>query len=38
VAAALDARYPTDRSRGYAAGDLRGVCWIVPAKEAAVAD
>lgn len=38
VAAALDARYPTDRARGYAAGDLRGVFWIVPAKEAAVAD
>jgi hypothetical protein len=30
VAAALDARYPEDRARGYAAGDLRGVFWIVP--------
>ncbi len=31
VASALDARYPADEARGYAAGDLRGVFWIVPA-------
>lgn len=30
VAAALDARYPEDQARGYEAGDLRGVFWIVP--------
>jgi hypothetical protein len=28
VAAAIDARYPEDRARGYAAGDLRGTFWI----------
>lgn len=27
VAAVLDARYPGDRARGYAAGDLRGALW-----------
>lgn len=27
VEAALAAKYPTDRARGYAAGDLRGVAW-----------
>lgn len=31
VSEALHARYPLDRARGYAAGDLRGVFWIVPA-------
>lgn len=30
VAAAIDARYPDDQALGYAAGDLRGVFWIVP--------
>ena len=30
VAAAIDARYPDDRARGYALGDLRGFFWIVP--------
>ena len=33
VAAALDARYPSDQARGYAVGDLRGLFWLVPAAE-----
>lgn len=36
VAAAIDARYPEDRARGYAAGDLRGTFWIrLPAMDSA---
>lgn len=28
LAAAIDARYPTDRARGFEVGDFRGVFWV----------